>query len=166
MKKTTKLLKALPLLLTFNISLLTCFAAFSQSGATINTTGSAADVSAILDVSSTSAGMLIPRMTKTQRNAIGSPAEGLLIYQTDDTVGFWYRSSGVWKLMGSGAGSSIANGTAAGNTLYWDGSQWIESSNIFNAGASVGINTNSPDASASFEISSTIGFTATQEVPL
>jgi hypothetical protein len=124
-------------------------------GAAINNTGSSADPSAILDVSSTNAGMLIPRMTKTQRNLIGSPAEGLLIYQTDDTVGFWYRSTGVWKLMGSGAGSSIANGTAAGNTLYWDGSQWLESSNIYNAGASVGINTNSPDASAAIDVSST-----------
>jgi uncharacterized protein (TIGR02145 family) len=151
-KTIHKMLKALPLLLTLNISLLTCFAVFSQSGAAINTTGSAADASAILDVSSTNAGMLIPRMTKTQRNAIGSPAEGLLIYQTDDTVGFWYRSTGVWKLMGSGAGSSIANGSAAGNTLYWDGSQWIESSNIYNDGGSVGIGTNNPDASASLEL--------------
>ncbi|NCC88542.1 MAG: hypothetical protein EOM05_11905, partial [Clostridia bacterium] len=157
MKKIRKITKALTVLITV-YCLLLATNCFSQ-GAAINTTGTAADASAILDVSSTSAGMLIPRMTKSDRNAIGSPAEGLLIYQTDDTVGFWYRSSGVWKLMGSGAGSSIANGTAAGNTLYWDGSQWIESSNIYNASGSVGINTNNPDSSAYLDVSgSTKGF--------
>ena len=70
--------------------LLMCFLpymAFTQ-GAAINTTGTPANASAILDVSSTSAGMLIPRMTKNQRNSINLPAEGLFIYQTDDTTGF------------------------------------------------------------------------------
>lgn len=40
--------------------------------------------SAILDVESTSKGMLLPRMTSAQRNVIYNPAEGLLIYNTDD----------------------------------------------------------------------------------
>ena len=83
MKKTNNLLKALPLLLTLNISLLTCFVVFSQSGAAINTIGTPADQSAILDVSSTNAGILIPRMTETQKLAIPSPTVGLMIYQTD-----------------------------------------------------------------------------------
>lgn len=38
------------------------------------------DPSAVLDVQSTQSGLLIPRMTTTQRNAIVSPAEGLQIY--------------------------------------------------------------------------------------
>jgi hypothetical protein len=42
--------------------------------------------SALLDVSSTTKGVLIPRMTTTQRNAISSPAIGLQIYNTDDSV--------------------------------------------------------------------------------
>ena len=129
---------------------------FSQTGVSINTTGAAADPSAMLDVSSDNAGILIPRMTKTQRNAILAPAEGLLIYQTDDTIGFWYYSN-KWNLMGQGGGSGITPGTDIGNTLYWDGSQWNESSNIYNAGGSVGIGTNNPSSSAKFEISSTTG---------
>lgn len=46
--------------------------------------------SAILDIESTTSGLLIPRMTLAQRNAITLPANGLLIYQTDGATGFWY----------------------------------------------------------------------------
>lgn len=42
---------------------------------------------AILDVESVTKGLLLPRMTKTQRNAIASPVAGLAIYQTTDTPG-------------------------------------------------------------------------------
>jgi trimeric autotransporter adhesin len=61
-------------------------------GVAINESGASADASAILDVTSTTKGMLIPRMTATQRSAISSPATGLLLYQTDGTQGFYYNS--------------------------------------------------------------------------
>lgn len=50
------------------------------------------DASAKLDISSTSKGFLAPRMTATQRGAIASPANGLLVYQTDGVVGFYVNS--------------------------------------------------------------------------
>jgi len=46
----------------------------------INTDGSTANASAILDVKSTTKGLLLPRMTKTQKNAIATPATGLLVF--------------------------------------------------------------------------------------
>jgi len=49
----------------------------------INTTGALPDASSMLDVVSTTKGVLIPRMTTAQRNAIVTPAEGLLIYNLD-----------------------------------------------------------------------------------
>lgn len=52
--------------------------------------------SAILDVHSTTKGMLPPRMTAVQRNAIPSPDEGLMIYNTTDDCLNEYRA-GVWK---------------------------------------------------------------------
>jgi hypothetical protein len=48
--------------------------------------------SAILDISSTSQGLLVPRMSRTSRDAISSPATGLLIYQTNETPGFVYNA--------------------------------------------------------------------------
>jgi uncharacterized protein (TIGR02145 family) len=71
---------------------------FSQ-GVSINTNGMPADASAILDVSSSSQGLLIPRMTTTQRNSINSPALSLLIFNTTTNCfeayvnGSWYSVS-------------------------------------------------------------------------
>ena len=50
------------------------------------------DASAKLDISSTSKGFLVPRMTSTQKAAISSPANGLLVYQTDGVIGFYVNS--------------------------------------------------------------------------
>src|SRR5689334_13119154 len=58
----------------------------------VNSTGAAPDNSAMLDVQSTSKGMLIPRMTAAQRTAISLPATGLFVYQTDGSAGFYYNS--------------------------------------------------------------------------
>jgi hypothetical protein len=56
--------------------------AWSQ-GVGINETGNNPDPSAILDVESTDKGFLPPRMTAAQRDAISSPANGLVVYNTD-----------------------------------------------------------------------------------
>ena len=57
------------------------------------------NVSSILEVKSTTKGVLIPRMTKTQRDAIATPATGLLIYQTNSQPGFYYYSGTAWTAM-------------------------------------------------------------------
>ena len=91
---------------------------FSQ-GVAINTDSSNPDASAILDVKATDKGVLVPRMTQSQKNAIASPATGLLIYQSDGTSGFYYYDGSAWVIMNYGntvsAGSSnyIQNGTSA-----------------------------------------------------
>lgn len=65
-------------------------AAMGQGGISINATGANNDPSAILDVSSTSSGLLTPRMTEAEKLAIAAPANGLTIFQTDGAEGFWY----------------------------------------------------------------------------
>ncbi len=55
---------------------------FAQAG--INADGSSPSTSAMLDVKSTDKGFLPPRMTTAQRNAIATPSEGLVIYNTNE----------------------------------------------------------------------------------
>ncbi|MCH8318428.1 MAG: hypothetical protein IIA88_08000, partial [Bacteroidetes bacterium] len=57
---------------------------FSQ-GISINTTNAPPDTSAILDVASANKGLLIPRMTTTQRDNIASPALSLMIFNITDS---------------------------------------------------------------------------------
>ncbi|HNF70337.1 MAG TPA: hypothetical protein PLL28_13235 [Chitinophagales bacterium] len=66
--------------------------------------------SAILDIQSTTQGMLAPRMTKAQRDAIVSPTTGLLIYQTNSSPGFYYYTGATWSAMAAkGANTSLSN---------------------------------------------------------
>lgn len=65
-------------------------------GVAINTTGAAPNGAAVLDVASTSQGMLTPRMTQAERDAIAAPATGLLIYQTDNRPGFRFYDGTDW----------------------------------------------------------------------
>lgn len=69
----------------------TCSYSNAQTG--IGTT--TPNASAKLEIASTDKGLLIPRMTKTQREGITLPtaANGLLVYQTDDVVGFYVNNS-------------------------------------------------------------------------
>ena len=63
-----------------------------------------ADTSAMLDVKSTTKGMLIPRVTTTQRNAIYQPATGLLVYDTDSSSFFFFNGTG-WTNLSHGNAS-------------------------------------------------------------
>lgn len=53
------------------------------------------DESALLEIKSEERGLLIPRMTSEQRDAIVQPARGLMIYNTDDNT-FWYYNGSRW----------------------------------------------------------------------
>ncbi|MEM6261626.1 MAG: hypothetical protein AAGI38_03890 [Bacteroidota bacterium] len=66
----------------------------------INANNSSPDPSAMLDINSTDKGMLAPRMSMAQRDAIAAPATGLLIYQTDETEGFYYFDGVSWISLG------------------------------------------------------------------
>ncbi|MES2772559.1 MAG: hypothetical protein V4722_00150 [Bacteroidota bacterium] len=73
------------------------------------------DTSAILHLSSTTKGLLVPRMDSTQRNAIASPAQGLLTYQSKGNGGFYYYAGNTWSKVGGGGNEWLIN---AGNDLY------------------------------------------------
>ncbi len=108
----------------------------AAQGVAINADSSKADPSAILDLKSTIKGFLAPRMTLAQRNAIAVPAVGLLIYQTDNTPGFYCYTGASWTpVSGTGGGS----GTGIDSNWSLNGND-ITNSNPGN----VGVNTTNP----------------------
>ncbi|MBL4704843.1 MAG: hypothetical protein JKY54_09995, partial [Flavobacteriales bacterium] len=93
----------------------------------INTDGSTPDGSAMLDIKSTSKGLLIPRLTAAQRTAISLPATGLLVF--DVTLNNFYFYTGIlWSALGADA-------------------DWLQSGNfVYNVNDSIGIGTATPGA--------------------
>jgi len=81
----------------YTLLLLVINSNLTAQSVSINTSGATANASSILDISSTSKGVLVPRMTKAQKNAIASPATALLIYQASpDSIGFHYYNGSQW----------------------------------------------------------------------
>lgn len=102
------------------LAIFTSIVATAQSVG-INTDGSTANTSAILDVKSTTKGFLPPRMTTTQRDAITSLATGLTLFCTDcgDNGELQVYVTSAWTKVG------VAPGTAQGQMRYWNGTKWV-----------------------------------------
>lgn len=78
--------------------------------------------SSILDITATDKGVLIPRMSQSDRNMISSPVEGLLIYQTDNTPGFYYYNGSTWNsIAGSTSGWGLTGNTGTNPTSNFIG---------------------------------------------
>jgi hypothetical protein len=69
-----------------------------DNGTTISI-GSPSTSSAILEIASTSQGVLFPRMTQSERESIISPTAGLIVYQTDIPDGLYIYKIGGWVQM-------------------------------------------------------------------
>jgi hypothetical protein len=118
-----------------------CLAAATKAqSVSVNTDGTTADASAILDVKSTTKGVLVPRVTTAQRTAIVSPASGLLVYDTD-VKSFWYYNGTAWtNITGAGGGGSLtlpfdATVNTPGTALkIVNGTTAIEGSSLNNPG--------------------------------
>ena len=72
--------------------------------------------SAALDITSTTKGLLIPRMTAAERDLISPAATGLMIYQTDGATGFYYYNGSSWANVGYTEALVSANPDVAANT--------------------------------------------------
>ena len=81
----------------------------------INSDGSLSDASAMLDVTSTTKGILIPRMTTAERTTISSPATGLMVYDTDESA-FWYYNGTAWTGIGGSSAFTSDNGITYSNS--------------------------------------------------
>ena len=91
---------------------------------------------AILEVESTTKGLLLPRMTLAQRNSIVSPSEGLLIYQNNGIEGFYYFDGNIWvPIAPSFTETDPQVGTIDAYFLpKWGGAQLVQSSVSENGG--------------------------------
>lgn len=106
------------------VILLFCLSITANAQTGIGTT--TPDSSAKLEVASNNKGILIPRMTSAERGLISSPANGLLVYQTDGDVGFYVNS-----------------GTSASPNWTRVNSDWVKSGNdISYSGGNVSISGN------------------------
>jgi hypothetical protein len=96
----------------------------AQTGIGTNTP----DASAKLDITSSNKGFLVPRMTNAQRSAITSPANGLMVYQTDGVIGFyvntgtsstpaWLRINTDWTKTGNDISFTTGNISTTGNLI-------------------------------------------------
>lgn len=93
------------------------------------------DQSALLDLSSQTKGLLIPRMSLEQRGTIQNPASGLMVYQTDFLSGFYFFDGKEWK--------SLASATGA-NSIAADPNDWSFAGNAPAAGSFLGTTNTTP----------------------
>jgi len=118
--------------------LLTLTASVLTSQVSINTTNAPPDPSAMLDISSSDKGLLIPRLLEVQRVGISAPALGLLVFQTDGVSGFYYYFGNEWLHLTEGVINMSNN-----NIPKWDG-QKLTNSELFESGGNIGIGTTNP----------------------
>lgn len=78
------------------------------------------DTSALLDIASTDKGILIPRMTTVQRNAIAVPAAALMVYDSD-LMGFWYYNGTAWQSVSGPDDMWKMSGNAGTNSTHFLG---------------------------------------------
>jgi hypothetical protein len=133
-------------LLLFGVSIFS----YAQVGIGTNTP----DNSAMLEIQTTTKGILFPRMTSAQRVAIPFPANGLYVFDTD-TKSLWYYNNTVWV----NTASEATFGDVKSGIQTTDHSGWVLlngralatlSATQQTVAASLGLAGNLPDASSSY----------------
>jgi hypothetical protein len=78
------------------------------------------DPSSAFTVASSTKGVLLPKLSQSDRDLISNPSSGLLIFQTDNTPGFYYFDGVEWVNLSTGNGSTISvNSQDINNTLLY-----------------------------------------------
>ena len=103
--------------------------ALAQQSGNVGIGTKSPDPSAILDLSSTTKGLLLPRMTQSQRDAISNPVAGLIVFQTDKAIGTYLYNGTAWLPTSARLGetSSVGAWDKQGNAI--DGTDFIGSTN-------------------------------------
>lgn len=119
----------------------------AQTGGVRIGTAGTPNASAVLDLSpdvtTAPKGLLPPRVTLTQRNNIGSPATGLVVYQTDNVPGLYVYNGSIWVLQGDNLGNHTATQNLNLGTYQLVGNGGSQGLSI-NSSGWVGISTAAP----------------------
>lgn len=89
----------------------------------VGNTSTAVNASAALEVNSTSKGLLIPRMSTTDRTGITTPATGLQVYDTT-TNSNWYYNGTAWVQSATGT-AKFVDGTTPADAVFTGGNVGI-----------------------------------------
>lgn len=105
----------------------------------INSTGTAPNAKAILDMAATDKGLLIPRvvLNTTIDPITGTKPTGLMVYNNGGSFGsngFYYWNGTTWIQF------SLPSGTS-GQTMRHNGTNWVSNSLLYNDGTNIGIGT-------------------------
>lgn len=108
---------------TNNYPIYSVGAAASYFAGAIGIANLAPAASSLLDIVSTSKGVLLPRMTTTQMLAISSPASGLTVFNTDSVAtghpyAYWDGVNSVWRYVGWDVASGGTPGGSSGQVQY------------------------------------------------
>jgi N-acetylneuraminic acid mutarotase len=97
----------------------------------INTTGAVPNGSAMLDIESSSKGLLIPRMKTSERLAIVSPAKGLMVFDSD-LVAFVFYDGASWQVVGKNlpSGTIVLSQSASDANLISAGFSYLGQANF------------------------------------
>jgi hypothetical protein len=116
---------------------------FAQVGIGTNTPAASAALEVTSDTNNK--GILIPRMTSTQKDAISNPAEGLMIFQTSAPVGFYFYTGASWRLMVTQTDLDLKVAKVSGKDLSSNDYTIAEKTKVSNQS---GTNTGDQDLSA------------------
>ncbi|KRP27289.1 MAG: hypothetical protein ABS28_01345 [Cryomorphaceae bacterium BACL22 MAG-120619-bin32] len=114
----------------FTVLALVVFTATTYAQVGIGTTDP--NGSAALDITSTTKGLLIPRMLAAARTAIDTPATGLMVFQTDGAAGFYYYNGSSWV--------AITAGLDGTNVARQDATNIFNEDNLFNGAKNFVVN--------------------------
>ena len=160
--------------ITLILSILFCCIAlhpsvFAQDGVLIDyqATPPARDASAILELRSTNQGLLAPKLNLTNLAAaapVTSPAEGLIVYNTNATTGkgYYYWDGARWMRLLNGVSTPPTGSGTLNYLTKWtpDGST-LGNSQLFDNGTNVGIATATPNATLDVRGNTSLGATFT-----
>ena len=97
------------------------------------------DATAALQINSTTAGLLMPRMTTAQRTGITAATNGLMVYDTE-TNSFWFSESANWIELSGGMGLKSINGSSTYTTFNINPRRYIwEINSAIPIGSSIAI---------------------------